>query len=524
MQPVQIPVSRFHQTYYLPLIFKGEGEGKKIDAMQGKIKVGEPLADERPDAEKFSEWSYFHDFLRDTIFESTAKGKQQYKRLVLEAPDALDFVFREKPYTSKDEEKRFAAKVNKSVVHLFGNGVAVVQVELGYENARTLTDVLTLTECTRRLWPPYWVEGYVDEETQKPVPRVGGGVPMFSGLTGQTQGSANPEDMWAAVLDNKPTPLLQHWKLLLKGFDLNDWRMPSDERLFVQSFMALEKNQASNAATLKQIDQATWWRIAECDGPNSSVAGDQEAFAYNQEHLVNQVPNPFYDRFLPAEGMPDYIATRQVIAASHHALVTVDNPGSDPNFADTLKVHFEHHYARMALLIRHEHASLLAYSRRMSNLVRDAADNNLGDSDLTKEIVRLRRDFLNFTHMYRFTGVSDQIQPTEMYNMWRKNSWLVELYADVSAELQVATDFANAQSAQQEAQRASTLADAAAVLAVVLIPFTILATPWIDGYIDSLAVCGDGLVGCHVVATLLALVVSVAGYQALRTKKFWFRK
>ncbi len=489
-----IEITTFRQAYYLPLIWRDRSFLlSDVAGPFAKFSGHDRNEDTRPAAAKFAEWTYFHDFIRDTIFDSPAKNKEYYRKIPLRHPKALQFDF--------GEGKRFTACVSGIDLNLFGNGVATLRVDLLWPDVRTLADMLLITNRVRRMWPPFWDQDKADSP---------GYVPQRSGYVGELVPATayTPQAYWGAANEGSGLKMLKHWEILLQDIDQKQWRMPSDERLPVQSFVALKQQFGSNSMTLSQVNDADWWRMAECDGPG-------EAYGYNPDFLTSTVSNPFYDRFFPHDGIPDYIATRQVIAASHHALVTVDDGDFMPGMLET---HLTNHYAKMAVLIRHEHASLLKYSRDMSDLIRNADRGVKNNRRLSDRIIALHREFLNFVHLHRFTGVSDQIQPTEMYNQWRRVSHLDTLFEDVRTELSTAAEFANADAAQRYAGEANRLSTLAGVVAVIVTPFAIMSTPWIATLPERLNVSEKCATWIQAGATVSLLALFAFLYKYWRKK------
>lgn len=76
----------------------------------------------------------------------------------------------------------------------------------------------------------------------------------------------------------------------------------------------------------------------------------------------------------------------------------------------------------MALLVNMELAALLATSSRITEAVErlerawaDRRRSSEAREIFRREIMSIQEDFLSFVHRFRFTDVSNQIQPSELY-------------------------------------------------------------------------------------------------------------
>jgi hypothetical protein len=156
-----------------------------------------------------------------------------------------------------------------------------------------------------------------------------------------------------------------------------------------------------------------------------------------------------YDRFAPSEATTS--TTRQLFSGYSYAVV-----GSGWFFDSHIRSHFRRHYFQMALLAHFESASLLNFSNRISHAVHRYASPRDRKS-FEAAILGIEDEHLQFVHRFRFTGISNQVQPQEMYMLWRKHLRLDELHVDITQELESATSYIFAKDQMEQTNSATYL-------------------------------------------------------------------
>jgi len=464
-----IPVGAFRLLYQWPLVFDpGAGGQAATDTFETEVArltadtnwrpipkpIEFPPKEGMRDGGGYGEFVYFHDFAQKFLYPSEGGAFSLLERRDIASLKAGFY---------KDTEHEFS--VERLTLHMFRLGIAVMTLELKWQCQSTgaplmLAQAQRIIDHLRRSYTPFW--------DKNDVP---GRVPLQVTLI-KRNGVCTPyeplprEAAEASVLGNAnpDAKIFRHWaemilplKLLAEG---GHWRDPSDERIPLNSFIALDPlKQGENGdwkadirAALLEIRDGDWHRIMDADEP------DDDPYAYNPEFARQVEKAAYYDRFFPD---PDSgsIATRHLFGGIHYAAVVAGD------FAKTLLPHWRRHYAQLSLIARLENATLLAVSSRIS--VADADLNRSKDhAAFDKQILEIQEYFLLFVHQFRFTGVTSQLQGAEMYQMWRKTLHLDALFADVRAELEVATAAVIARQQITEA-RATTRLTKVATLGVI---------------------------------------------------------
>lgn len=439
----------------------------------------------------------------------------------------------------------------------------------------TLAEAQTCIDRLRRTYAPYYApengEGLQPQlmaHRLRFLDRVGNDIALDDrGAQGpQTGRPLAFAQALASVRARRTVPTDPHWQALLAPLVLEGhepegypdteprWRHVIDERIPVMSYISLsgaarqdltcdllerrpadllddlrkadaaltgvgEKTAANGWARrdLWSVSRGDWMRLCFADPAGSDPMPYAPAFLEDFERIH------CYDRYFPS---PETTSSSRTLFCGYNVCFV----GSGFFFDHVMVQHFRRHYFQMALLLNMEFATLLSISGRISAIVRDARqkdDRQLDDLAARKEILTTQKEFLDFVHLYRFTGVSNQIQPREMYDKWRETMGIDRLYADVKEELQLATSFALAveQAEQTDAGHGlNILATLGVVFGLIiallsmnfLIDANVLAALGLAGEVGPDGGLALRPVGHVVIVSSVAALVSMAAMGLLR--------
>ncbi|GMG85344.1 hypothetical protein LNKW23_45640 [Paralimibaculum aggregatum] len=466
------PVALFRQTLLWPLVLDSEPdegwfekECNRLSGSEAWTLCEDPL-ELIPDEDGtgvYEEAVYFHDFVRNFLYRKDADAPMRvYSR---NGPAALTAVI-------DGTERRFA--VQHCALHLFELGVAILSLDLDFvSDAQDLTmaDAQKIIDRLRRAYAPFWFgdrnPGYCPTEVFLDDEPCGLGrlETRSAALAALKKRSAGP--------DRLVEPLFPWWSRLLAplavaGSDAQpnpgaaSFRQVLDERIPLMTTLQLAQltppdahAPADPARVLELVSEGDWFRLAGADG------ADDHAYPYNPEFLRSRSDNLFYDRFMASPDTDRNGATRFLFMGYHFAAV-----GSGNFFRDYVAGHMRRHYRQMNLIAYLEFAALLMLSNRLSRAAR------LKDSEERRRaIITVEKDFLVFTHRYRFTGVSNQLQAREMFDQLRRSMGLDLLYKEVKEEIDTAAQFALAEEQHEQSETVLTLTEIATlglVLSVIV--------------------------------------------------------
>lgn len=434
----------------------------------------------KEDAWRYAEFVYFHDFVQKMLFHPTPQHKDDawtpftlHRRRDI-AKVEFDVAL------SAGECGRFSAGVERCNLYLFDSGAAVLALEIDFGVPPTVcdpekrvasrpmrfADVQTFADHARRAYAPFfWMDGAPAKVPKAVRWLEGGDVPIKSQTAnGESFRADALAECMARVRGRLTAPVAAHWRALLDplkfaGYHDEDepaWRQVVDERIPVMSFVSLsgagEKAVAVGGADPGCVEAAEarqrrndLWAVKR---------GDWIRFCYADEAGTDELPyspafvqeferEACYDRFFPSEATGS--STRYLIAGFHFAVV-----GAGFFFDELLVHHFRRHYFQMGLMLHMEFAALLATSSRISRAVSDLAageregkeSQGRAQAEFRDTMIEIEHDFLQFVRLFHFTGLSNQIQPNELFLKWRHALGVDRIFADLRTEIETATQFA----------------------------------------------------------------------------------
>lgn len=435
-------------------------------------------------SDSYAESHYFHDFVSDFLFQSNVRNAAAQPFRLFQRTDIAGLSVAWWDAITKSTITRQLA-IERLNLYIFRTGTALLVLELRATSAvgKSKADV-----------PPNWsladAQGFHDMFRRTYIPyslringtRLPGGVVSevaWIGTDGFEQGcwkidaARHDEDVryylphttdeltqatTSSAASSHRAPILPHWRHLLgdalvleEGSEAAGptWRQTADERLPTMAYVSvtapppLSPNHYYDA--LRRSDIV---RLAFADGPS---AGDQP---YHDCLLADFEARHAFDWFR-------HWGTRHLL--SGYAFVSI---GAGEDFDSFVAMHFRRHYFQMGLLLHFTNVSLLAFSRAISVAAWEyqKAQHGKEATALTAFADRIRqidRDFLQFTHRFHFTGVSNQSQAVALFKMWKKLLGLPELHADLVEELRAARDYLHNEWQRSEALQAEAQAKAA---------------------------------------------------------------
>ena len=459
---------------------------------------------------QYSEFVYFHDVIQDFLYQ-----KQDVKKDRLAV--APLHLFRRTDLTSITIElDQYAGEctinlaVDRCNLYLASSGIILLAMEVNWTKGQSYPDTLTFADVQRtlnqfrRTYSPY-LEGCEGNATPPFKPGQSpkavhlhfceNGVPREEIFNLSEETLAERNRCLTPEPGHKRVPqIFSHWADLLWPFclcdkELANYKMPYqlnktdtgkafalthivDERIPLMSYISLSPEFGRNCngpAQLSKLSRGDWIRLCFADDRGT------DPLPYNPHFLKDFEDRHCYDRFFTSPSTPD--ASSRMTFSSYAFSVA----GAGWFFDNVMQEHFRRHYFQTSLLAYLEHASLLGYSKRLTNIVAiyekaegDKTNSCDAEQEFHHQVGELKREFLQYTHQFRFSGVSNQMQPTEMYNQWRDVIGLHRLYDDVKVELDSASDFLIARDQKQQTDAAANIGVVASVGVVFGIVFGFL--------------------------------------------------
>jgi hypothetical protein len=426
--------------------------------------IGAP-ADPQQRQEAYAEFVYFHDFVQRFLFppkmqhQAGASLLHLFERRDIHAvkivlPTEWDAA------NNRSIDREFTLRVDRCNLYLFPAGVAVLAVEVTTGEAvpeahqlppLALSDVLYLQDYFRRCY----AAAYDGASSPMFVPKS----VQWLDQDGHAVGDESKPPALATdremVVNFRTAPVFDHWSLLLplrfKGSAEAPgilWRHIVDERIPFMSYVRLAAvtdkhiKTVSSGDNLARIHRGDLMRLCFADTP-----GDLGSYPYDKDFLSGFDDENLYRRY-------HRWGTLHMFSSYSYVMLTAEG---DRYQSFTLN-HFRHMYFQMALIAHMEHAAYLAFSNRLSEAVAEASEaQRLRSPAFRDRIISIQEEFLRFVQLFRFTGLSNQMQAKDMFDLWRKHLRLQPLYEDVRDELKSATDFLLATETRQQTNAATRL-------------------------------------------------------------------
>jgi len=376
---------------------------------------------------RYAEYVYFHPFVRRVLYPSDQEPNPALS--ILRRLDVLGV-----EVELQDEPGSLTLKVDRVHLYLFRSQTALLVVEVSTQTPMALSTAEQFVDQFRRVYAPYHYMGkgghcptklrWLVSSSAKSVPSDGN----FD----------NPEAMYSPVEDprTRRAPVAAHWSWLIEP--LHYGRIAADAQICVEQ---LEDDRIPAMSFFGVDDpfaltRADFIRLCFCDS-----AGDSFELPYGQRFLEDFEKRFCYDRFwqepdaTSVGSLREYVArknrewrfTRYVCTGYHFGTITKPD-----GWGLVILSHFRHHYFQIGLLATFHRASLLKYSRRLTDAA-TRADHRAGD-ERWEPLIQVRKEFADFVNQYWFREVSNQDQGKELFQWWSERLGNRELLAQLSME------------------------------------------------------------------------------------------
>ena len=457
--------------------------------------------------EVYAEGVYFHPFVQEFLFSNDKTSSSGAPPIHLFRRD--DIAAMRVEWAQGEETRKATLIVDRVLLYLFRTGVALLVTDLRAERTAglTLADVEDLHDLLRRAYHPFVTHKSIKSEA--PVRQASHLVVQTIAWRRKDAGVLGPYDLTSdfddviayadgATRDARHPPVFAHWKdllggaLTLAGGSAHEggpvWRHVVDERMPALLTVSLSDRDEGlrPGGWLGAVRRGDLARLCFADNCNSygRTTRGKGDFPCNPAFLGDFENRHAYDRFANS-------GTRYFV--SGYSFVAL---GAGDGFDRFVAMHMRRHYYQMALLAHMEMATLLLVSREISDAAecyeRAAGDDAAGDR-FAAHMQAINEQFLQFVHRFRFTGVSNQLQASELYDLLRRQMNLQRLFDDVGKEIESANQFLFNRAQAKATQAATNLSRVAAVgvvaaLAVGVLGMNFLAVHDLYSFLPGLLV------------------------------------
>ncbi len=490
---------------------------------------------------EYSEWVFFHPFIRSFLYDSKNDRKQhgpnpyggKSVRILLreEMDDAtlsVDY------YSDGDGLQTVTLPIRDIQLYLFDTGIGVLAIRMTrdlspVQPALTLKQVLDVQDKVRRLYAPYFdqlndsgktIAGHCADSLTLNRPKaeqpqsqvVIAGFGTHSDSEGKDAEGRKLVEEHIKFVQQQCEPFTnQIWRELLLPMkprailtELQDQDSDAvspqltyehilDDRMPLLSYLAVDDP--------RRISEADWIRLAVVDD-----SGDSDKYPYSPGFLPknNPLEGFAYDRFwaMPKDqyGNLTFQGTRWLCCGYGFSAVGHAN---DARFftheTSGARAHVRYHYFKLNLIAHFHRASLLVFKKRLADAVEELQQSKVCSEQRLKqfeqEISGIQLDLLAFRNMYWFTEISNQIQPQELFDMQSKHLRNRELFQTVFEESEKASAFLVSLQGQEQTELAARFNVIAAAFFIV--------GPVVQVMFSSDAGSGDTKLTTRMIGTLL---------------------
>lgn len=367
---------------------------------------------------RYAEFVYFHPFIQKMLFAEGSQVRVLVRHDITGLAVKLD-----------EETPAIRLRVPRIQMFLFPADVAVVAVQIRAEDRLPFNAVLRLLNTVRRIFPPYFDAG---RPGQCPARLTWLHRDPATDCADWSSNFEAVQDFTRTALENRVQPMARHWRTLLvanRRHDTPPHAGGEDDQLTFEPF---EDDRAplmafvpmSTGEELRRQDQV---RLALLEEPSTSGLG----YPYGQAFLTDFETRHCYDRFYD----PPRFTTRYFLTSYNFTLL---GHQGDSFFGEIVRGHFSQHYFAMVLIAQAQKASLLVFWDRLAEISRRYSAEEASEMSRTRlraDLKCLIGDFADFTGRMWFSEISNQVQPTELFEKYTEHLGTRRLYGEVKDQI-----------------------------------------------------------------------------------------
>jgi hypothetical protein len=412
---------------------------------------------------RYQAYNYFHPFVRSFWYDKNLVQRFRHRKLEMLKAEFHD------PQQNKVWTATFDAVAD---LYHFLPDIGVLVLHLKAQERLPLRRAQECLDRLRRMYPPYIGGGgsygghFPDsvelfDADDKPFGQFA--KEHIAGLISQAE-DCETKQSCADETDRRARAhghiLAGHWAALLKplgekgGYQVQQL---GDDRAALASKLNLYP--ASNTPLIQSVDRGNMVRLCFADAPG------RDRLPYAQPYLERFEERFCYDRFWYQDGESRESPSRIMNCGYAFTYLGSGDDGYFTNEFDGAPVAFRHIYVPMAIIAHFQKAALLVASRRLADLSPYGKNGKPQKLDST-EFKEMEANFIAFTQTYWFNEITPQEQGIELFDMWRRELRLPELYQEHRQELQDIVAFINGREEARQTRAANALNQYAAYFAV----------------------------------------------------------
>jgi len=359
---------------------------------------------------KYNEFVYFHDFVKDTLFNLDEKPQK----------NATSWFFKKKFKDGKyiiKSNKTYELKLKSITLRLFDSGIGILVFECENYKYFDFKDILNINELGRRVYPPFVYDDFT----------IGGVNSIISEeiivRLDDKLYKADFKEEFKVLKSN--TPFVKVSKIILNilGDYIFSQKLEKgkfllqpiiDDRMFVMCWYG--NNALANAiATDKNYKlNDSWYKFVFIDTTYPTVQDDDM-----KEDLLKKATYTRWKNYKTLYGISRY----------SFMLLSYDLDGLRRNMVDYIITHFQTIYFQLVSLVLAIRASILRFSDEVT------AISDLPQKELYERMSSLYKNYLRFVNKLYFKEISPQDQGVELYEKMIENMKIDRDIIDLDREI-----------------------------------------------------------------------------------------
>lgn len=420
---------------------------------------------------KYSEYHYFHPFVRDEIFSQGDRGPGQSSGNLKDHGPLMRYyrcpVGDKARFRIRFQTTTYDLRIHCISLRIFETGIGILCLELhntDIDQAK-IEDVIRINDVGRRVYPQF-----LHQETGTSLPKGPKALFLASEIQVEFSGFSSRESFEPTYDFLKDHPVVADYvqKLLGSAFTTNPkkfrcekdryllYQPTIDDRMYTVSWFGSDHW----AKTLCQADKAgeflyqrseLWNRFLFLDGGGSMCPNPALRRELNQRST--------YARWVGNGCNTLYGITR-------YSLVCITELNIDFCY-DVLRQHMRLHYAQMAVILLAQRASILKFSQEVST-ISDRTRDTLQVRKIHDDVERLHAAYIRFVNRLWFTEITPQEQGIEMYHQAVAVMRLKSDMDDLQTEIKELFEYVSLKQSKSESQLIMTLT----FLGAIFLPLT----------------------------------------------------
>ncbi len=406
------------------------------------------------DTNSYNEFTYFHEFVRNAIYDyETTYSKSIMRYYEFKVDKSLDNSYK---INWKERERKkgnltdqiyageYSLQLNGISLHVFNTGIGLLTFNLTNNTKSDPNDIKKINEFGRRIYPQFvGCDGVLNTKdaflADKIILQIGGQPEIEEDFSGYlTQISVQKPFQPPAYIERLfPKSFCFEIGTTLKSEKILISRV-MDDRMFFISWIG--NRRLSNLLSTETYKTYDWWY--------SYMFGDKgwKSIA-NDEMQIDHVKRHTYGRWL------NY---GTLFGITRDSFVSVSDTPENlvKNGAPRLNDHMNTMYYQMVVLCLAQRASILKFSAEVANL---AEIKIKGNRDLLERLKALHRNYLEFTNKIYFREVTSQIQGIELYEQMQKIMNIPNDVADLDKEIGALFSYVRLEEEEKQSKAANSL-------------------------------------------------------------------